>query len=373
MREVAFLAEYALREYQRASELYDRVFEALIPEDLRVAAMKIRRRQAYDEGLNVTVADDWKEYTSQLDDICKNGLLGCLTGYPSIDLHLNGLSGLIVLGGSPGVGKTSLALSLTVGALATDPRVAALFLSFDMSKSCLLSRMWCASAGVDYRNLVAKTLSPSEFQLLKKGHDTVLAHVLPRLRITDGPTIRHADKARFRETLEKQISELLHRSKAATLLLVVDYFQLLPIPDNVSITEADYHRIELLQGIQEWIGRYWSRKCVTLAISELRKEGAGAARGVYDFLGSVRIPHAADTLLALEPVGATANDSTQSLVTLKILKGRDGVERATIPFIFEHTKSQFREQAEASTVESQTKPRRRNPFGGASYGGQDIG
>jgi replicative DNA helicase len=163
--------------------------------------------------------------------------------------------------------------------------------------------------------------------------------------------------------------ELLKKTGASRALIVVDYLQLLDVPDaSPTSLDADYRRVGLLQNVGD-AGKSPSRPLVdpVLAISEVRKEGrTGTA---VDLLGSSRLAYAADAVLLLNPAeGGDAPGADTVPVTLTIAKGRDGTVRKEIPLLFEHARYRFRERGGDQGNRGQparTPPRMKDPLAGS--------
>jgi hypothetical protein len=149
------LFQKAWNKYHDQPTQYRKVLAELIPQEFLNWATEELAKDAYREGTNLTAAADWNVFKDMLDRQVHDGgvSLGLPTGLPKVDAALNGLSGLVLLGGEPGVGKTTLAQSLAVAALSGDPDLAVLVYSLDISKHLWFERLLCQQAGVDYRVL----------------------------------------------------------------------------------------------------------------------------------------------------------------------------------------------------------------------------
>lgn len=146
----------------------------------------------------------------------KNAIRGVPTGFPSLDNKLSGLqpSDLVILAARPSMGKTALALSMSLNvALQSNKPVG--FFSLEMSKEQLVDRIFCSLLKVDGWRLQKGRLEDSEFQEM-------------------GPVMDQLSRAPIfiDDSVGSSIAEL--RAKARRLkiehgvdLIVIDYLQLL--------------------------------------------------------------------------------------------------------------------------------------------------
>jgi replicative DNA helicase len=103
----------------------------------------------------------------------KGEITGIRTGFTDLDQHLGGLqrTDLIILGGRPGMGKTSLALDFA-GNIAIDGKGKVAFFELEMSRTQIIKRLLCSRAKVSG-------------QLLKTGK--LPQRDYPRLSLAVGP------------------------------------------------------------------------------------------------------------------------------------------------------------------------------------------
>lgn len=102
----------------------------------------------------------WHELHSTRGD---RRVTGVPTGFRSLDVALGGLQAgdLIVLAGRPGMGKTSLALQIAMGAAASGRN--ALVFSLEMGVKQIAERLVCMTAGLDSQAVRARALTESEW------------------------------------------------------------------------------------------------------------------------------------------------------------------------------------------------------------------
>jgi replicative DNA helicase len=355
------LEERALKAYYEAPDGYDEVLGDFIPEDFRKAARENLAERAYVAGTNPTAAQDVGAYAARRRARRLSGRRGLATGLAALDGPLGGLRGVTFLGGGPGVGKTSLALALAVGALRADPKLAVLFYSLDMPKDVIYDRVYCRESGVDYTTIVTGEHTTEVGERLHAAYLTLSQHVLPRLRVVEAHNVRDdlRDESNGARPLTwvvfaEHTNRLQQATGAERLLVVVDYFQLLDVPADGSPQDIDFRRVELVQQAQAYTrtgrqpdGDPW------LVISEVRKGEAGRASPLTldDLMGSRRLGYGAEAVLLLDQAVPPVDAAAAVLpVTLRIAKGRDGVTRGDVPLLFEHACCRFREAGGASAL-----------------------
>ncbi len=110
----------ALREYRMQKVDYDTVLGEAIPGDLRKEAELYAALSAYESGTNRTALEDFPIFIGRLRLRRRRStaIPGITTGFAEIDAALGGgLSGVNILGGDSGSGKTSFAMECMAAAL----------------------------------------------------------------------------------------------------------------------------------------------------------------------------------------------------------------------------------------------------------------
>jgi hypothetical protein len=323
-----------------------------------------------------SMASHWEGFLGYLDTCRGRTMIGLRTGMPRLDARTLGLRGLIALGAMPGVGKTTLLLQLGVNVLRHNADTVFLFLTLEMSRNSIFTRVLCNQAGLDWKTVMLGSppcrgapdgpwLTFGDDQKLTQAqaalHDSGLAS---RLFVLD-------QEALGPDFTAQTVLAYLEQAKAATqatrALVAVDYLQLLPAPDLIDL-EADRHRVgflkDLLAGTRTAANP--DGDCV-FVISELRKpSGARRWHGqLSDLMGSARLAYALDAAFAfrrLEGVDAAElhafdwsavgvpwpgeeafAQAEVAPVLLELLKGRDGFAQGSVALAFEYTRSRFTE------------------------------
>src|SRR5262249_14817201 len=122
----------AFRRYIQCPDAYDLILADLLPADVRRQARQGAQEQAYDQGTNTTAQPDFAVCPKRFEARMRSPSRAVATGLKGLDAALGGgLRGLGFLGGASGKGKTSLALQISMSALAAHPLLAVLFVMLD--------------------------------------------------------------------------------------------------------------------------------------------------------------------------------------------------------------------------------------------------
>jgi replicative DNA helicase len=139
---------------------------------------------------------------------------GVSTGLPELDKCLGGLeSGLILLGGGPGVGKTTLAVQL---ASAATQHAVALVVTFENSPMNLTLKAIAARAGINPQHVHQGVVDLEALRRAAEEWQSVAA----RLAFIEG-----SGRLTVAQVRAKAL-HAMHRHRATQCLVVVDYLQL---------------------------------------------------------------------------------------------------------------------------------------------------
>lgn len=305
-----------------------------------------------------------------------------------LDEWTRGLRGLMLLAARPNVGKTALAVQLGTDVVESNPDAVFVFVSLEMPRWEILTRVRCRFAAMNWTTLV--------FGSEGAGRVSFTGEELARLQEADeklarwGERILILDEKNFPtpsvEGVVAHVEALKARTGASRVFLLVDYLQVWPISPEVQRTvrtdlDADKVRIgamkELRDALQEGDG--------VMVISEARKPSGDSSDewggALADVMGSARGSYTPDMVLLFNDVsdlemgewlgdpikgssGSTeANkkrefhewkarmkeareamaDQGYSLTRLVIAKGRDGVRRGEIRLTYRFLRSTFEE------------------------------
>lgn len=359
LREADGFEESAWQRLLPQSGNYFDVLGELIPEDFEQAARWELAKQAYRDGTSINAVADFSVFLDVLANQRRaaEGLLGVPTGLAALDDAIDGLRGLTMIAADRGVGKTSWAISVVHHALASDPDLAVLFYSLDLSKTELLKKLLSHASGRSYRELHRDPV-PHE---VTAAADELRQVVLPRLKIIERkfpPPHRGFWSEEFCDSGWK----LMRASGAARLLVVVDLFQRMDVPlrlradpdddDGVihltdDLAKDNFRLDQIKKFRQEFRPADHPGGVPFVLLSEVRKS-ASVELTRDDLLGSSRLASDADSIILLWPSQDTRADAPVTLLTLKIDKGREGVVRSTIQLEFQHTICRFTEPEKRS-------------------------
>jgi replicative DNA helicase len=119
------------------------------------------------------ILDEYRDKLEQLHER-RGSIIGVPTGFTDLDRLTGGLqkSDLLILAARPGVGKTSLALSLAHNAAVKFQRSIAIF-SLEMSKEQLVQRLLSMDASIDQQRLRTGWIEDDEWDRIVYAMDTL--------------------------------------------------------------------------------------------------------------------------------------------------------------------------------------------------------
>lgn len=259
-------------------------------------------------------------------------IAGIPTGLSRLDELLNGLgTGLYILAGGPGAGKTTLALQLALHA--ARQRIPAVYVTYENSPTNLAGKALCATAGVcaseverGYGNLAA--LRASEYEL--SGTMTYLAIVEGTSRLSVGDVKAKALQA-------------MNRHRASRCLVVFDYLQRAAHSKGF---EALRHNVSAMAGeLRDLANRLQSP---VLALSSQSRAGGnyGAGGGTAN-LDSLKesgdLEYSADVVMFLKQSTERPATAPARAIDLVLAKNRFG-DVGTVPLIFRADIGQLRQE-----------------------------
>lgn len=182
------------------------------------------------------ISDVMSRQLDHLEILAERGaqITGVPTGYVDLDRRLAGLqpSNLIVVGGRPGTGKTSLALGMAAYA-AMSAGVKVLVFSLEMSERELGQRLLSAEARVDSTRLRNGDLSSTDWNKLSQAVGRLAA---APISIDDNPQL---------SVMELRAKARRHKSAHGLDLIIVDYLQLMagrPGAENRTLEVSEVSR-----------------------------------------------------------------------------------------------------------------------------------
>jgi len=267
---------------------------------------------------------------------------------PTLDQKTKGLRGLMLLAAMPGVGKTVLGVQLGFDVVRHNSDTCFLFLSLEMSRSDILTRLLSRVSGLPWEDLVFGNKPEMAIRIAKA--EKVIADVGRRVRILDAknypePTV---------EGVLSHLRRLKEETGTSRAFVLVDYLQVLPIPEKKareirSELDADKYRIGAMRDLRDG-----TMDDALMVISEARKPSGGSGDNTWgedlgDVMGSARGTYTPDMVFLFHKlskdkqieVGSPSHRRT--LTKLTIAKGRDGVSRGPIDLSFFYDLAAFQE------------------------------
>ena len=201
------IAALAYQDHEEVEEVIDKAESILF----EVA----HRRQSRDL---IPISEIIQQYTDRVDWLAKHpdDSPGVPTGFNGLDHLFGGLqpSDLIILAARPGIGKTSLAVSIAANAALKAKAIVAMF-TLEMSGEQLVQRMLSSHTGIDAQRLRLGKIGDSEWNEL-----THMSHVLSETQIyiddTPSPSPMEIRTKARRLAAEKSLD-----------LIIIDYLQLM--------------------------------------------------------------------------------------------------------------------------------------------------
>lgn len=298
---------------------------------------------------------------------------------PRLDELTLGLRKLMLLAAAPNVGKTALAVQLGMDIVVHNPDACFLFLSLEMLRWDIYTRIKCRLARMDWKTLVFgsgnargrgrdATYTQQELANLQKA-ETMMAEWGNRVRVLDernfpAPTLSN---------VLFQLEDMKSRTGSMRAFLLIDYLQVWPIPETEakairSDLDGDKYRIGMMKSLRDA-----AEDDAIVVISEARKPAGNSGDkwggALADVMGSARGSYTPDMVFLLRPFddgelldwsGQTASNAHEreeiaeglradlvrngkALNKFQIAKGRDGVLRGTIDLTFLYRQSIFEE------------------------------
>lgn len=272
------------------------------------------------------LADDLFAHITRTQDQ-RDAVSGLTTGIPDLDELTSGMqrSDLIIIAARPGVGKSSLAMTLALNA-AVDANASVGVFSLEMSREQLMQRLVAMRSGITASRLRTGQLRTDELPRVME----TLGYLSERaIYIEDAPAITITD-------LRNRARRL--NALAGLDLIVVDYLQLV----RATRAEGRVQEVgEIARGLKH-LARELDLPVV--ALSQLSRAVEGRASHVpmlSDLRESGEIEQAADIVMFIYREELYERDSDQrGLAELHIAKHRNG-PLGVIPLAFDAATTRF--------------------------------
>jgi replicative DNA helicase len=263
--------------------------------------------------------------------------MGILTGISKLDELLNGLEpGLLyVLGGGPGVGKTTFALQVSVKALLAGVQV--FYVTYENSPSSLILKAVCARAGVPARDIERGIAHASQLANFKTAASE-LQPVMQGLITIGGNTSLQMGEVRAK-IVKTRRSSIEHPS----CLVILDYLQRAAMTQGYEETRRN---VSSLVGQLRDLANYLQSP--VLALSSQNRAKGYASRDLDSFKESGEIEYTGDTAMFLNSSERSAVPPGVA-VELTVKKQRFG-PLGSVQLIFRPDIGVFRDEEKYSTA-----------------------
>lgn len=304
------------------------------------------------KGLPKTALNDLPGYYKTLGDGSRK-LIGIETGLADLDRATMGLSGVIVLGGIAGQGKTSLALQIAYETCEKGTPI--IFYSLEMPKRAIYTKILNRLSRVGYDDILLKGkpyLTPQSTDLegkevnfshlFSKDEAEALSQAKSRLeKVGDRLYIRsrERDEAPINfKTLENEINLVKAKHNAEKVLVVIDHLQVFTLEERVADQiQKESKLIDGFKGVSE------KTDTPILLISQKNKAGFSNS-GLESIKGSVDIVYLADIVMFLESEAESKDEAIFSngykRIKLMINKNRYNSPQ-TLNLVFDGKNSNF--------------------------------
>ncbi len=261
---------------------------------------------------------------------------GVPTGLPRLDDLLSGLNaGLYLLGGPPGMGKTTLAWQIATHVAREAPVV---FVTFEHPPTNLIMKALCAQAGLNAQEVLRGRAALEPLRQAAAAWQPVAQ----RLALVEGTSRLTLAQVR------SQALQAMQQQHAARCLIVVDYLQLwAKVAEDLRGHLTVRERVELLGGLLRELALGLRSPVLALASQNRSAGNYGAGKGsaALDSLKeSGDLEYAADVVLFLTEAQERLATPPARAVELTVAKHRHG-ETGKLGLIFRPDLGLMREEA----------------------------
>jgi hypothetical protein len=296
------------------------------------------------------------------------------------DQYTLGLRGLMILASGPNVGKTALTVQWGIDIVIYQNGACFVFLSLEMSRWDIMTRIMCRLAGMDWHTFVRGTSRAAGQTLFTEEEGVRIARAEEQMKKIAHRILILDDRNFPAPTLEgllAHIADLKKKTECTRAFVLIDYLQVWEPPDHILRTlrtdiEADKWRIGQMKELRDVLGD-GDAVCV---ISEARKPTGNSGEkwggALADLMGSARNSYTPDMAFLLHPytdadfakefglykerngnkapqIDQKAVDAYRAKVgeaglaynRLIIAKGRDGVRKEDLNVTFRFRQSAF--------------------------------
>jgi len=215
-------------------------------------------------------------------------ILGVPTGFQKMDLAMNGIRGINIMGGQPKAGKSCFFMQLSTEAARQGMPV--IYYDFENGRQKIYLRTLCRLSRLSEEALRDQNIKPGAAAQLSQTQDE-MKQMLQFFRVV-------TDRKLSPDIMRRQIDFIKHETRLDKCMVVIDSLHKLPFK-NLS---------ERRTGIDEWLRHMEAirdeQRVAFLVVSELSRGGEGSYSRQPD-LGSFKesgdIEYSADNAIILQP------------------------------------------------------------------------
>ena len=248
-------------------------------------------KQVKPEGILHPIGNQLDDYYDTLGDGSR-AFEGLETGVSSFDELIGGLNRFVLVAGQAGVGKTTLALQLSLGIIDKE-QIPVIYYSFEMSKRDMFTMaVQNMHRKLTRADIVLRGRQP-QTKLTDNGKTDPIKDTLAQLNSKYGSLLYILDSSEGVPTttaIKEQIEQVKATHKADNILVVIDSLQdIVPTGQNQVQAEG--------QVAQELVQIQHATNATLLTINQRSKEGVKAGDGYSSVKGSVDFMHKPTTVI----------------------------------------------------------------------------
>lgn len=276
----------------------------------------------------LSLADARRQYR----EVHGTSIVGVPTGLRKLDELLNGLgTGLYILAGAPGVGKTTLAMQLALQA--AKRRVPVVYVTYENSPANLVGKALCSTGGLSSSEVERGLGNLSAL----RAAEYELSQVMPYLAMIEGTCRLRISEVRA------QALHVMNRHGSDRCVVVFDYLQRAAHGQGF---EALRHNVSALAGELRDLANRLGSPVVALS-SQSRSGGNYGSGGGSANLDSLKesgdLEYSADVVMFLKPASERKALPPARAVDLVLAKNRFG-DVGMVPLVFRADVGVLREE-----------------------------